>query len=100
VFAGTAATVIAILYGVHRSLVQANWPASARATFRARRHSPRLARTTALQRAWRLPCRFRSPNIRHPAAICVLLIWRSKHSAIAAVPQHWLVGVQLYRALA
>ena len=36
VFAGTAGTVIAILYGLHRSLVEASWPAAERArTFRA-----------------------------------------------------------------
>lgn len=35
VFAGTAATVIAILYGLHRSLVEAGWRAAERArTFR------------------------------------------------------------------
>ena len=36
VFAGTAATIIAILYGLHRSLVEADWPEADRArTFRA-----------------------------------------------------------------
>ena len=35
VFAGTAAAIVAILYGLHRSLVQAKWPPSDRArTFR------------------------------------------------------------------
>ena len=31
VFAGTAAAIVAILYGLHRSLVQAKWPPSDRA---------------------------------------------------------------------
>ena len=31
VFAGTAAAVVAILYGLHRSLAQAKWPPSDRA---------------------------------------------------------------------
>src|SRR6478609_12080242 len=36
VFAGTAAAIVAILYGLNRSLVQAEWPPSDRSrTFRA-----------------------------------------------------------------
>ena len=36
VFAGTAAAIVAILYGLYRSLVEAKWPRSDRArTFRA-----------------------------------------------------------------
>jgi hypothetical protein len=109
VLAGTAATVIAILYGLHRSLVEAGAPAAERArTFRA---------SVVILLGWLVVAivlgalgiyhvgSTEVPTIQYgillPIVIGALLIWRSKtvRSVIAAVPQPWLVGVQLYRAL-
>ena len=109
VFAGTAVTVIAILYGLHRSLVEAGWPEADRArTFRA---------SSALLLGWLAVTivlgalgvyhvgSTEIPTIQYgillPILAGALLIWRSEtaKSVIAAVPQPWLVGVQLYRAL-
>jgi hypothetical protein len=109
VFAGTAATVIAILYGLHRALVRANWPEAERAkTFRI---------ATAVLLGWlalSIAMAARGvyqvgsteiPTIQYaillPIVVGALLIWRSEvvYRIIAAVPQPWLVGVQVYRAL-
>ena len=109
VSAGTAVTLIAILYGLHRSLVEAGWPEADRArTFRA---------SSTLLLGWlavtivlgALGVYHVGPNeiptiqygILLPILAGALLIWRSEtaKSVIAAVPQSWLVGVQLYRAL-
>jgi hypothetical protein len=109
VFAGTAVTVVAILYGLHRSLVEAKWPEADRArTFRA---------SSAILFGWLAVTivlgalgvyhvdSTEIPTIQYgillPILIGTLLIWRSEtvRSVIAAVPQPWLVGVQLYRAL-
>ena len=109
VFAGTAATVIAILYGLHRSLVEAGWRAAERArTFRV---------SAAILLGWLAVAivlgafgvyhvgSTEVPTIQYgillPILIGALLIWRSATAQhlIAAVPQSWLVGVQLYRAL-
>lgn len=109
VFAGTAATLVAILYGLHRSLVVAGWPEADRArTFRA---------SSVLLLGWFAASIVLSalgvyhvdsteiPTIQYgillPIAAGALLIWRSETAkrVIAAVPQPWLVGVQLYRAL-
>ena len=109
VFVGTAATVIAILYGLHRSLVEAGWPAADRArTFRASSVILLgwLAVTVALGALGVYHVDSTEiPTIQYgillPISIGALLIWRSEtaKSLIAAVPQPWLVGVQLYRAL-
>ena len=109
VFAGTAVTVIAILYGLHRSLVEAGWPEADRArTFRA---------SSALLLGWLAVTVILGalgvyhvgsneiPTIQYgillPILAGALLIWRSETAkrVVAAVPQSWLVGVQLYRAL-
>src|SRR4029077_14577918 len=109
VFAGTAAAIVAILYGLYRSLVEAKWPRSDRArTFRA---------SAIILLGWLVvsvalvvldvyhvnapevpPIQY---GILLPIVVGALLIWRSEtaKSIIAAVPQPWLVGVQLYRAL-
>ena len=109
VAAGTAATLIAILYGLNRALVDANWaPAERTRTLRI---------SAAILIGWLVVSIALSargiyhvtsgdiPTIQYailaPILIGALLIWRSdmtKH-VIAAVPQPWLVGVQLYRAL-
>lgn len=109
VFAGTAAAVAAILYGLHRSLVQAKWPPSDRVrTLRA---------ASVVLLGWLAVSvvlgalgvyhvnSTEVPTLQYgillPIVIGALLIWRSEtaKSIIAAVPQSWLVGVQLYRAL-
>jgi hypothetical protein len=109
VFACTAAIVIAILYGLHRSLVMAGWSAADRArTFRV---------SAVLLLGWHVLAIVLSalgvyhvsssevPTIQYgillPILVGALLIWRSETAkrVIAAVPQQWLVGVQLYRVL-
>jgi hypothetical protein len=109
VFAGTAATVAVILYGLHRSFVQAGWPDADRArTFRASSVLLLgwLAVTIVLGALGTYHVSSNEiPTIQYgillPIVAGVLLIWRSEtaRSVIAAVPQPWLVGVQLYRAL-
>src|SRR6476660_172616 len=108
-FAGTAAAIVAILYGLHRSLVQAKWPPSDRArTFRTSAVILLgwLAVSVALGALGVYHAESTEiPTIQYsillPIVIGALLIWRSEtaKSVIAAVPQPWLVGVQLYRAL-
>jgi hypothetical protein len=107
VAAGTAATLIAILYGLHRSLLEAGWAAADRA---------RTVRTAAvILLGWLVAAAalgalgvYHSngvPTIQYgilvPILIGALTIWRSDtvRRVIAAVPQSWLVGIQLYRAL-
>ena len=109
VAAGTAATLIAILYGLNRALVDANWaPAERTRTLRI---------SAAILIGWLVVSIALSasgiyhvtsgdiPTIQYailaPILIGALLIWRSDMTkrVIAAVPQPWLVGVQLYRAL-
>ena len=109
VFAGTAATVIAILYGLNRSLAEAKWQAADRTrTFRASAVILLgwLALAIALSAMGAYHVTFGDiPTIQYgillPILVGALLIWRSETARriIAAVPQQWLVGVQLYRAL-
>jgi hypothetical protein len=109
VFTGTAATVVAVLYGLHRSLANADWPA------------PDQARTfllsTVIILGWLAAAIGLAamgvyhvdasgiPTIQYgillPIVIGALTIWRSDATrrVIDAVPQQWIVGVQLYRAL-
>src|SRR5262249_29285980 len=109
VFIGTAATLIAILYGLNRSLAAAFWPEA------DRRWTVRTAAIVLL--GWLVLAITLSamgvyhvtsgdiPTIQYgillPILIGAVLIWRSETAkrVIAAVPQPWLVGVQLYRAL-
>lgn len=109
VFAGTAATLIAILYGLNRAFADAAWPASERT--RAFRVSAILllgwlAATIALAARGVYHVEATAiPTIQYgialPIVVGVLLIWRSKTARriLDAVPQPWLVGIQLYRAL-
>jgi hypothetical protein len=109
VAAGTAATLIAILYGLHRSLLEAGWTAADRA---------RTVRTAAVNLLGWLVVAValgafgvyhgnsnEVPTMQYgivvPILIGALMIWRSDtvRRVIAAVPQSWLVGIQLYRAL-
>jgi hypothetical protein len=109
VTAGTAATLIAILYGLNRALTDADWPASdRRQTFLV---------SVAILLGWLAAAVTLAamgvyhigasdlPTIQYgillPILIGALMIWRSETTKriIAAVPQQWLVSVQLYRAL-
>jgi hypothetical protein len=109
VFAGTAATVITILYGLNRALADAAWQAAERT--RAFRVSAvvllgwlALAIVLAAMGVYHVEGDA-LPTIQFgivpPILIGMFLIWRSDtvDRLIDAVPQEWLVGVQLYRAL-
>jgi hypothetical protein len=109
VLIGTAATLLAIIYGLNRALGDAAWPAIERT--RAVRISAAilvgwLAVTVALAALGIYHVDAGAiPTIQYgillPILIGILLIWRSEAAKriIDAVPQEWLVGVQLYRAL-
>jgi hypothetical protein len=109
VLTGTAAIVAAILYGLRRALTDADWPAQRRTrTFTA-------AATVLL--GWLVlavvlagsgiyhVAQDELPTIQYgilvPILVGVALVWRSDtvRRLIEAVPQQWLVSVQIYRAL-
>jgi hypothetical protein len=109
VLAGTAAAIAAILYGLNSSLLRAHWPAQER-----RRAGliagimliGWLAAAIALGGAGVYHVAADGiPTIQYgifiPIAVGLLLLWRSALMSriLDAVPQPWLVGVQLYRAL-
>src|SRR5215471_13072635 len=107
--AGTVAVLIAIFYGLNRALVDAHWSAADRT--RTLRVSAVIllgwlaaAITLSATGIYHVTSGDR-PTIQYgillPILIGVLMIWRSETTkrVIAAVPQQWLVGVQLYRAL-
>lgn len=109
VLTGTAATLIAILYGLNRALADAAWPAQSRA--RTRRVAAAIlvgwlavTITLAAMGVYHVDASA-IPTIQYgillPILIGILLIWRSEATkrTIDAVPQEWIVGVQLYRAL-
>jgi hypothetical protein len=107
--AGSGAITAAILFGVHRALTMAGWPT---------RDRGRIARLSAfvligwfgaavalaVLGVYRDPSD-RIPTIQYgmlvPILIGGVLIVRSSTVArvLDAVPQSWLIGVQLYRAL-
>src|SRR6516164_8313350 len=108
IIAGTG-IIVAILFGLASALSKSDWPVSERAS---------AVRTSAIvligwflvatglgwMDAYRaMPDRI--PAIQYgifvPILIGGLLIWRSSTVAriIDAVPQHWLIRVQLYRVL-
>jgi hypothetical protein len=107
--AGTAATLVAILYGLNQALAGAAWPAQERA--RALLVSATilvgwLAAAIALSAMGVYHVSASAiPTIQYgillPILVGVLLIWRSEATKriIDAVPQAWIVSVQLYRAL-
>lgn len=109
VLIGTAAIVAAILYGLHRSLLSANWP---------ERDRKRAVITAGIILVGWLTVAIALggsgvyiasaddiPTIQYgilvPIVIGLLLLWRSElaNRILETVPQSWLVGVQLYRAL-
>jgi hypothetical protein len=102
-------TIAAILFGLRSALRNAGWTTHDRAvTVRAATIALigwfLLTLTLASADAYRAAAD-RIPTIQFgilvPILIGGLLIWRSPRLAriIDAVPQHWLIGVQLYRAL-
>ena len=109
VLAGTAAIVAAMLYGLNSALMRAHWPAQ------ERRRAVLgagvillgwLAAAIALGAAGVYHVAADGiPTIQYgifvPIAIGLALLWRSALASrmLEAVPQPWLVGVQLYRAL-
>jgi len=109
VFAGAMAAVATILYGLNRALADTAWTIADRT--RVFRVSAAiligwLALSIALAaRGVYHVERDALPTIQFgivpPILIGIFLIWRSDAVArlIDAVPQQWLVGVQLYRAL-
>lgn len=107
--AGTTATLIAIVYGLHQSFAEATWPKETRnRTFLA---------TLIVLGGWFLLALALStagfyhvqsgemPTLQYglipPILIGAWLIWRSETMGriIDAIPQPWLIGIQLYRAL-
>ena len=104
---GTFAALAAIIVGLNRSLIIANW--STRDRSRAIWGAGALLATFYL--AASLPSRAgfyggttsKIPTIQYGllipivAGILLFSIWQPFRRVIAAVPQQWLVGVQLYR---
>ncbi|HSY70093.1 MAG TPA: hypothetical protein VK813_15690 [Edaphobacter sp.] len=105
---GTAATLAALLFGLNRSLKRANWSASSR----GKALLSTAAALAIFYVAAVLPARSgfyhfsasRIPTIQYgilsPIAIGVLVFvgWRPFRRLVEAVPQQWIVGLQLYRA--
>jgi hypothetical protein len=109
VVVGSIGVTATILFGLCSTLRNAGWAAYARtATVRAAAIIVigwfLLAITLASIDAYRADA-VRIPTIQYgilvPVSIGGYLIWRSPRLAriIDAVPQHWLIAIQLYRAL-
>jgi hypothetical protein len=109
VLTGTIGAIAAILFGLRSALGNAGWTTHDR-TVTAWAAAVTvigwflLATALASADAYR-GAADRIPTIQYgifvPILIGGLLVWRSPRLAriIDAVPQHWLIGVQLYRAL-
>jgi hypothetical protein len=109
VLTGTYAAIVAILYSLDRALARTNWPEP------ERRRTFLIAATILI--GWLVLSiilgaagvyhvqEHEIPTIQYgivvPLLIGGVLIWRSAavRRLIEAVPQQWLVSVQLYRAL-
>jgi hypothetical protein len=109
ILTGNALTLVAILYGLNRALAEAAWPTP------ERRRAFTLS--AAILLGWlAIAVGFSGAGFYHvtadglptiqyglliPIVIGVLFIWRSElaRRILDAVPQPWIVGVQLYRAL-
>src|SRR5262245_17717878 len=108
--AGTVAVIITILYGLNRALAEAHWPAAER-TQTLRVSAVILlgwlaaAIVTGAMGIYHVTSGDR-PTIQYgillPILIGALKIWRweAAKRVLDAVPQQWLVGVQVFRALA
>ena len=109
VLTGTAATLIAILYGLNRALADADWPTPDR--------TRTLFVSAVILIGWLAAAivlgamgiyhvnASEVPTIQYgillPILIGALMIWRSETAkrVLHAVPQQWLVGVQFFRSL-
>lgn len=109
ILSGTLTIAAAVLFGLHRALKRARWPDW------DRKHAVRSV--TVLLVAWFWAALLlswfefyrgvssRIPTIQYglliPIIVGVVLAWRwaMLRRIIEAVPQEWIVGVQLYRAL-
>ena len=107
--AGTVAVLITILYGLNRALADAHWPALDRT--RTLRVSAAIllgwlaaAITLSAMGIYHVTSGDR-PTIQYgillPILIGAFMIWRweAAKRVLHAVPQQWLVSVQLFRAL-
>ncbi len=109
VLTGSVGIIAAILFGLHNGLAKADWPTHNRTS---------VVRTTAIVLIGWFALAIvlavlgayhaesdRIPTIQYgifmPILIGGFLIWRSPsvRRVIDAVPQQWIVGVQVYRAL-
>ncbi len=101
--------IAATLFGLNRALLRASWP-DGRRVWVLRAAGVLLVSWLAVALALALVgvyegARDRPPTIQYgfliPIAIAAAMIWRSDTVAriIDAVPQHWLVGVQVTRVL-
>jgi hypothetical protein len=109
VLGGALATIAAVLFGVQRALNLAKWP---------RRESRQAVWSCAvLLVTWFFAALapsllgfyrgafFHAPTIQYGlllpilAGIALFWRWRTLQRVIEAVPQEWIVGVQIYRAL-
>jgi hypothetical protein len=109
VLTGNALSLVAILYGVNRALAEAAWPPA------ERRRA--FALSSAILLGWLAVAMGLAgagfyhvtgdgiPTIQYglliPIAIGIFLLYRSElaRRILEAMPQSWIVGVQLYRAL-
>ena len=109
VLSGTVATVTAVLFALHRALRIAEWPARDR---RRAFWSGALLLVTwyfaALLPSWLgfyqgVPYRILTIQYGVPipvlAGVALFWRWRALRRVLEAVPQEWIVGVQVYRAL-
>ncbi|HZY64043.1 MAG TPA: hypothetical protein VFE38_16115 [Edaphobacter sp.] len=105
---GTVATVAALVFGSNRALRIANWAARDR----VKAVWATIALLTVLYTAADIPARLglyhRPSNVPliqfgllAPIALVLLLFffWQPFRRAVEAIPQQWLVGIQLYRVL-
>jgi hypothetical protein len=104
----TFATLAALLFGLNRSLTAANWPTRDRG--RALWGATALltffylaallpARSGFFQAASRIPTIQFGVLFPIVAGILLFFLWRPLRRVIETVPQQWIVGIQLYRAL-
>jgi hypothetical protein len=109
VFGGMAATLMAILFGLGRALSDSAWPARERTRVILIAGSVLggwFVVATALAAAGVYHVGTTSaPTIQYgillPILIGAFLLWRSEWTkrVLDVVPQQWIVGIQLYRAL-
>jgi hypothetical protein len=109
VLTGTAVIILAVLLGLNRALVQADWSQRERiwaVALTAFVLIIWLSAAIALGAMGTFHAAAQNvPTVQYaialPIIIGALLIWRSSavKRMIVAVPQSWIVGVQLYRAL-